>query len=118
MELSLNGVISDINKFIKEITILKDITCKKIAPVCLSLCDGFDIPECMLPPIAMDWIQYNAYDNNHIRNKLLSQIFKMASYSQSREATLTKKDESKERRKQIPSRINQKNDTRGYLKNK
>lgn len=37
--------------------------CASIAKVSLSICDSFGIPEKLMPPIAMDWIEYNRWDN-------------------------------------------------------
>lgn len=36
----------------------------ELAPMSLSVCEGFGVPEKMMPPIAMDWIEYNEWDNN------------------------------------------------------
>jgi len=37
--------------------------CAELAPKALSICDAFGVPTKMLPPIAMDWIEYNEWDN-------------------------------------------------------
>eukprot|EP01084_Bolivina_argentea_P303452 523903_1 len=37
---------------------------KELAYKSLSICEGFGIPNKMLGPIAMDWIEYNKWDNN------------------------------------------------------
>merc|ERR1712013_663982 len=38
--------------------------CAKMAPMSLSVCEAFGVPEKLMPPIAMDWIEYNQWDNN------------------------------------------------------
>jgi len=38
--------------------------CAELAPMSLSVCEGFGVPEKLMPPIAMDWIEYNEWDNN------------------------------------------------------
>ena len=38
--------------------------CRDIAPSCLSLTESFGIPNKMLGPIGMNWIEYNKWDNN------------------------------------------------------
>jgi acyl-CoA oxidase len=45
--------------------------CKDLGPYALSLCDAFAITDTMLSaPIALDWVQYNTYDN---QGELISQ---------------------------------------------
>ena len=36
----------------------------ELAPASLSICESFGIPKKMLAPIAMDWVEYNEWDNN------------------------------------------------------
>lgn len=36
----------------------------ELAPASLSMCESFGIPKKMLGPIAMDWVEYNKWDNN------------------------------------------------------
>jgi len=38
--------------------------CAELAPKSLSICEAFGVPNKMMPPIAMDWIEYNKWDNN------------------------------------------------------
>merc|ERR1719249_199145 len=35
--------------------------CAEVAPMSLSVCEGFGVPEKLMPPIAMDWIEYNEW---------------------------------------------------------
>merc|ERR1711936_730866 len=45
--------------------------CQDLGPHALSLCDAFAITDTMLSaPIALDWVQYNTYDN---QGELMSQ---------------------------------------------
>merc|ERR1712141_542361 len=45
--------------------------CQDLGPYALSLCDAFAITDTMLSaPIALDWVQYNTYDN---QGELISQ---------------------------------------------
>ena len=37
--------------------------CASVAKVSLSICDAFAIPQRLMPPIAMDWVEYNKWDN-------------------------------------------------------
>jgi len=48
----------------KEISFLSDELCKQVAPQSMALCDAFGLTDEMISaPIALDWIQYNEYDN-------------------------------------------------------
>ena len=61
-------------QFRKQVATVKNTAiklCQELGPHALSLCDAFGITDTMLSaPIALDWVQYNTYDN---QGELMSQ---------------------------------------------